>query len=1187
MTRALGWSLCVCVGVTTAFAQPRVTSRDERFEVPNFLWAASAQPPQGTAVENARRALHELRAEYRLSVEQLARLEVSGVHDLHDGTAVIVAFSQRVSGVPVFRDEVKVVMTSRGELVAISGHVTPMLDALGPRRLSVASALGSAWLALEGRALPAEAAQAEHDEWWRIEGAREPARVRAVWWPEREGLLPAYWVELAGARTGLHAFVISAIDGAVLFRQALTVAHSYLVYADPVTFEPLPGPRGSDYVPSPGVGYSPLGPFPAALVSLAHAGLSTQDPWLAPGAIDARGNNVVVSLDLAPPDGFNAPDEYVPVSAPGVFNWPADFGASPTTAARGRAGGVQLFYVLNYLHDFFYDDGFDEGWRNAQADNYGRGGAQGDVLFADSLDWWWMDNATMATPSDGRSPKLTSFVWSGAPNRDGSLDTGLIAHEFGHYLSNRLIGDANGLDTVQAVGLGEGWGDFTAALVLANEADIAIAWNQDWQGAYPLSTWAMTGGALHFGLRRWPLSSSFSHNPLTFRHISDGVPLPTSAPHAPFFGFNSEVHNTGEVWAVMLWDCYTNLLRDPRFTFAQARARMRRTLVASLKATPVSPTFIEARDAVLAVGVANDPTDYAAFWNAFARRGIGFNAVAPSRFSYNNRPLVEDFTGSVATQMSELTVREGAGSCDGDGVIDSDETGTARVRVRNLGTAPLASVTVTFSASSPTLTFPQGASVTLTNLAPFATADAEVALALSGAGLQRLTLTATATSPLTQAVTSERDFDLNSDVALASAGTDDVEVSPSTWAATAALARDPGFTFSRRELTPTQHVWWAPSASVPYEFFLTSPPLALGANGLRLNFRHRFDFDREANDFFDGAVIEVSTDDGMTWADVGSGLSPPYPGAVSTQAGVTSSPLAGRPALVGQSAGYPSFENATIELPALAGQTVRLRFRAVGDEGVHRQAVGWELDDLQFVGLTAAPFPALTVDPNRCSNQPPSADAGADFAVDEGARVVLVGSGADPEGASVTLRWEQASGPPGALQGAVFIAPEVVTDTPVTLRLIANDGRADSAPDDVVLLVHNVNRVPTVTAPASRVVQGGERVTLTASGRDSDGEPVTFAWSQQSGPVVTLDGSASATVSFDAPLANEEAQVVVLTVVARDAVSSSASAPVSVTVEAVAAMLEPPKKPGCGCTGGPTLLAVAALLLVRRRARRE
>ena len=68
--------------------------------------------------------------------------------------------------------------------------------------------------------------------------------------------------------------------------------------------------------------------------------------------------------------------------------------------------------------------------------------------------------------------------------RDGSLDNTLVAHEWGHYLSNRLIGNANGLGANQARGLGEGWSDFVSLLLLVKEGDRALPANADFGGVY-------------------------------------------------------------------------------------------------------------------------------------------------------------------------------------------------------------------------------------------------------------------------------------------------------------------------------------------------------------------------------------------------------------------------------------------------------------------------------------------------------------------------------------------------------------------------------------------------------------------------------------------------------------------------------------------------------------------------------
>ena len=118
---------------------------------------------------------------------------------------------------------------------------------------------------------------------------------------------------------------------------------------------------------------------------------------------------------------------------------------------------------------------------------------------------------------------------------------------------------------------------------------------------------------LYYGIRRYPYSFDMTKDPLTFKHIQEGTPLPTNPP--PLFGErvgNSEVHNVGEVWAATLWDAYVGLLRDTaHHSYDEAITQMRDYLVASYKLTPPNPTILEARDAMLVAVLANSgsPSD--------------------------------------------------------------------------------------------------------------------------------------------------------------------------------------------------------------------------------------------------------------------------------------------------------------------------------------------------------------------------------------------------------------------------------------------------------------------------------------------------------------------------------------------------------------------------------------------------
>ena len=114
----------------------------------------------------------------------------------------------------------------------------------------------------------------------------------------------------------------------------------------------------------------------------------------------------------------------------------------------------------------------------------------------------------------------------------------------------------------------------------------------------------MINNAYYYGDRRYPYTRDMTKNPLTFKHIAEGVPLPPAPPPSLLFSSpdNSEPHNAGEVMGAMLWECYSNLLNDTtRLTFTQAQERMKRYLVAGYKMMPIDPTFVTARDAILAV----------------------------------------------------------------------------------------------------------------------------------------------------------------------------------------------------------------------------------------------------------------------------------------------------------------------------------------------------------------------------------------------------------------------------------------------------------------------------------------------------------------------------------------------------------------------------------------------------------
>jgi large repetitive protein len=1348
-----------------AFANGVVSSIEPRYGVPTFFWSSPRAGERSyrdmglSPAQAARRYLLTHAELYRGETTRWAEAQISSLHDLGDGSAVIVTFQQRVDGVRVFRDELKVIMNAKLELVALSGYLTPQTRKLGDFSLSSQSAISSAYQQLIGRSLEGDELTQlgtfeggyEH---WRLTGSQTPVRARAVFFPLPEGVVPGFYVELdvptSEQDSAYFSFVISAVDGSVLYEKNLTVADSYTykVWADATApFLPFDGPQGLSATPHPTGTPSNFDPGTATqnMVTLEHAGLSTLDPWLAPAATQTSGNNVRAYADIARSNGFTmGSDPIGTATSLNTFEYTYDFNVSPTaTTSQRQAAITQLFYDNNLFHDWYYDDGFNEAAGNAQVANRGRGGLGNDVLLAEAQDYSGTSNANMSTPSDGASPRMQMYLFvgsdsasvvantatpqpfntlgadygaqvfnvtaplllandgsttptgtaasgttsdacqalpagfatgkillvdrgggctfvskaekaqaagalgviianntSGGPvpltdsspsttipvmsvsfnsgtalkgiitsgggattvtltrtassDRDGTLDNGVVAHEWGHYISNRLIGDGNGISNLQAVGMGEGWADFHAGVMIARESDALVASNANWVGAFGLAGWAgftTDSNAYYYGFRRYPLSVDFAKNPLTFKHISDGVRLPTTAPVA--YGAsgadNSEVHNTGEVWAAMLWECYVAMLRDNRRSFTQTQALMKRYLVGAYKATALMPTFIDARDAVLAVAVANDPADFAALWAAFARRGIGMGAIAPDRDSQDNTPVTESFTVGNAVTVTEVSLNDATTNCDNDGNLDANETGVLTIRLRNTGVGTLAAASVTVTSTTTGVTFPQGASATMASTPPFGVATVTFAVAMgdvagSQGGMFNIVITdpSLAMGPITH----QAMFRLNFDMVPNSSRLDDVESPMTTWTSSSDPNLNTGSNFRVFQSTATQHFWFGPNPASPADTFLTSPVLNVGAAPATITFKHRYDFERNATEFFDGAVLEVSTN-GTTWTDVGASSTPGYTGTLTTSQNQSANPLRGKMAFVGKSVNYPTFNTETVDLGTrFANQAIRLRFRIGADDAA--AAKGWEIDDILINGINNKPFTSVTSDPNTCTNGAPVATIGPNIEVNERESVTLVGSGTDPDGDTLTVNWTQLAGPTINIASGTFTAPNVDADTLITLQMTVTDGRAVTMPLEQTVLVKNVNRRPIATVPATIEANMGELVTVLGSGSDEDGEPLTFEWSQVSGPTAELSGATTNDVTFAAP-AVAVSEVVKLQLIVRDRTEASDPAFVDVVVKNPNPMVVEPEMPkGCGCTTGFELLPLAMLgLLFRARRKRS
>ncbi|MFT3743934.1 MAG: M36 family metallopeptidase [Pyrinomonadaceae bacterium] len=544
------------------------------------------------------------------------------------------------------------------------------------------------------------------------------------------------------------------------------------VQADGTTPADSPAPQSpSAAVPGGGTQFGAISPTIVSMFT-AMDPLASQNGWIddCPGGIctanetQTIGNNVHAYMDRvggAGAGGANQPDTAAssvldgngkPIGNPDANGRNRDFlgtaprdfetnylpppqGGNPeagqTATGNGNNGTLpvdqyrrgmltQLFYVSNWYHDKLFALGFNEGAGNFQQTNFSGTGLGGDRVLAEGQDSSSTDNANFSTPPDGQSGRAQMFRFIGPTvDRDGSLDTEVLIHELTHGTSNRLIGNAAGLVWDPGTGMGEGWSDFYAMSLLNNtNADDPNASYAT--GAY--ATYKAFGIVSYtdnyvYGIRRFPYSTNNTVNPLTWADVDDytnnlsGGIAPD--PLGNNIGGAQEVHNTGEIWALSLWEVRSRIIAANAGSVPTGNQKTLQLVTDGMKLTPSNPSYVQARDAIISADCAtNACANEDSIWNGFADRGLGYGAKVSSAYGFapiaTHQGIAESFSAP-SLDIQSVTVDDSIGN--NNGAIDPNEPVRITVALKNpwrSASKNVAAATATLTTSTPGVVITDG-----------------------------------------------------------------------------------------------------------------------------------------------------------------------------------------------------------------------------------------------------------------------------------------------------------------------------------------------------------------------------------------------------------------------------------------------------------------------------------------------
>jgi hypothetical protein len=556
-----------------------------------YLTAASG----ARAEQVARGFLADHKRLYGLDDGELSTLVKGGEYRTKHNGVTQLALRQRDAGREVFGAVASFAIDKQGRLVSQSGMLAPDAAAAGQPALSAG-----------------EAVRAAADSVGATQAGPLTQRSAAGGATRRTTFDNAYAVRLGDPRPVSAELVTFPMPAGQPARLGWKIM---LEVSDQADYEMVVDARGGDVLYRHN-GYENAGPEGNVYRSQNPTTTQQITPftgWVADRTTEGNNTNTYVDLDATNAVGYRP---QTPASGdPGYQHFDYAFtnayetsGGTDLTTDRD-ATLTQLFYWVNFSHDHLYGLGFDEASGNFQRDNFGKGGAGNDPVLAEAYNGYGdgtqklcedkdknkilcRNNANFHTDPDGTSPRLQVYVGASPyPFRLSEMEGDTIVHEYSHGLSNRLVGHGTMGDGVQTDGMGEGWSDFIATSAFDDPVIFEYSGGTDGKTS---------------GFRR--------------------VRYDTSAEkYSDVCKPSCEVHNDGEIWATALWAMRTKLIA--KLDQGPGTRQAEQLVVDGMKNTGSTPTFLTARDAIIAADQTNNAGANACLiWGVFAAREMGVSA---------------------------------------------------------------------------------------------------------------------------------------------------------------------------------------------------------------------------------------------------------------------------------------------------------------------------------------------------------------------------------------------------------------------------------------------------------------------------------------------------------------------------------------------------------------------------------